>query len=437
MLKHVYRNMKDVNSVSRIGVIGGGPAGLSIAYMLKDQGFQNVTVFEAQEQVGGKSFTVKAGDQLVEMGTCYATFAHHITNKWMQQLNMPMQRLGDVFFEGGDFIQYVRSGSGAPLPVQLLKYLNAKARLEKALKKRPIPRWALDEAAQPIQDWLRARDLGKIECFMHRSTTNIAYGFVDEVSTLQALRWNDLNLIGTGFLKQLKLPVDGWAEFWRRLAQTLDVRLSTPIIRIDRDQNRHRLTTKQGDMHDCDLTICAIPVDEFSELTDVTENECFVRDSVEWNGYATTLFTADNWFTDYRVDAFKNSVLPGAELGQLLSARYDGYDAEIGGHLYLAGQLSGTYSHAELKELLRNGVAERGGAVTNIILQKVWKYHAQYKRDAIRDGLLSRLESMQGERNTWYTGATFSHEVVSHIVNFNANLAKQIKLRNLTTHVSI
>ena len=64
--------------------------------------------------------------------------------------------------------------------------------------------------------------------------------------------------------------------------------------------------------------------------------------------------------------------------------------------------------------------------MTNVILQKLWKYFAQYKPDAIRNGLLTDLREIQGQNSTWYTGAIFSHEAVSHIVNFNDELVRKM-----------
>ncbi len=411
---------------SRIGIIGGGPAGLSLARLLKQRGVNNTVVFEALPQVGGKSFTVFQGDTLVEMGTCYATLSHKVTNGWMKQFDMAMAGLREQRFDGTDFMDYIKSGYGPPLAVQVLRYSLAKARLEKALSRKQPSQATLEEAAAPIGTWLRARKLGKIEHLMHRSTTNIAYGFIDEMPTVQALRWNDMKLILTGLFKQLKMPVDGWAEFWTRVAADLDVRLNTKVTSIDRSGSDILVETQNGETHHFDQIVCAIPIDELANLTTPSENESIVSDSIIWNGYTTTLFAAENWFTDVNTESYKESVLPGAKLGQLLSARRDGYEPDLGGDLYLSGQLSGEYSSAELRELLRNDIADKGAKVTNIILQKMWKYHAEYKPEAIRSGLMARLEAMQGEQNTWYTGATFSHEAVSHIVNYNQKLARRM-----------
>jgi hypothetical protein len=79
-----------------------------------------------------------------------------------------------------------------------------------------------------------------------------------------------------------------------------------------------------------------------------------------------------------------------------------------------------------MKELLQKDMQDRGVTVTNIIYQKAWKYHAEYRPEAIRSGLLPRLEAMQGQNQTWYTGATFSHESINHIVNFNEKLAARM-----------
>lgn len=394
--------------------------------MLKETGDYEPVVFESLGQVGGKSFTFYHGQNVVEMGTCYATFSHKITNRWMRNLHMPMSGLGDQRFDHDDFMKFVKSGYGPALPFQVMTYWKEKLRLENALSAENPSQAALEEAATPIQDWLRERNLGKIEKFMLRSTTNIAYGFIDETPTVQALRWNDMKLILTGLFKQLKMPVEGWAEFWRRVALDLDVRLNSRVTGVERTPEKTIIRTEPGDAHEFDLIVCAIPVDEFIKLAEPTALEEKIANSVIWNGYTTTLVAVEDWFTDVHVEAYRESVVPGAARGQLLSARHDGFEEDLGGHLYLTGQLSGDYNSEELAELLRNDVAKHGGRVTNIVLQKHWKYFAQYDHEAVRNGLITELRDIQGQNRTWYTGAIFSHEAVSHIVNFNAALVRKM-----------
>ncbi|MEM5517618.1 FAD-dependent oxidoreductase [Henriciella sp. AS95] len=411
----------------RVAIIGGGPAGISLAKMLADKDAFQVTVFESENAPGGKSFSVVRGESIVEMGTCYLTRAHRIVTTWMNDADIHLARMNEQSFDGEDFLKYVRRGAGPPLPAQIISFLLGRWHLMRAVQQNPIPQWALEQAAQPVSEWLRARNLHKIERFMYRSLTNLGYGFVDETPTVQAMRWNDLDLILTGLFRQLKMPIEGWSAFWTRLSADLDVRLGHRASRIERTSQSATIHFENGEMFEADHVVCAMPIDDFVALTDSTPMEAEAASAITWNAYTTTLIGMKEKYADSRVEAYSRAVVPGAPYGRLMSARYEGYEPDLGGHLYLTGQLAGSYSDAELEEMLRADIADHGGAVDSFILQRTWKYFARYDSDAIRNGLLTTLKTMQGHRNTWYTGAAFSHEAVSNIVNFNAGLAAKIQ----------
>jgi monoamine oxidase len=50
-----------------IVVVGAGLAGLTTAYRLQEKG-ANVHVYEARNRVGGRIFTAKIGNDIVELG---------------------------------------------------------------------------------------------------------------------------------------------------------------------------------------------------------------------------------------------------------------------------------------------------------------------------------------------------------------------------------
>ena len=49
--------MKDINE--KICIIGGGPAGISAAMYLQKKGYQNYTIYEKLNKIGGKSYSPK------------------------------------------------------------------------------------------------------------------------------------------------------------------------------------------------------------------------------------------------------------------------------------------------------------------------------------------------------------------------------------------
>ena len=47
------------NKYSKIGIVGAGPAGVHMAYMLKKKGFDNIIIVEKSNRIGGKSKTMR------------------------------------------------------------------------------------------------------------------------------------------------------------------------------------------------------------------------------------------------------------------------------------------------------------------------------------------------------------------------------------------
>lgn len=413
-----------------IAIVGGGPSGLSLARLLLDRGLTSTTVFEAQPRVGGKSWTLFDRGATAEMGTCYTTLSHGIVKKWMREKGMHLRRNGKVLFDGKDFMKYVNQGAGPPFAVQAMRYFRDGADLRRRLAKTPHSKETTEEAAMSILDWLRERNLPKVELFLHRIITIMGYGFLDETPAVQAHRWCDITLFLSGALNQLHMPVEGWSTLWARLAEDLNVRTGCPVETIERTPNGVWITSPQG-RERFDEVICAMPLDEFARLTDTVPDEDFVNDSVEWQGYTTSLIASDNWFKHWHVEGYSDTVKPGASLGKLVGARLETHEPELGGDLYVTGQLSRGLSPDELKEIALADLDAAGVSVTNFVLQKCWKYFAQYKLEAVRNGLLDVMRDMQGRNRTWYTGSTFSFEAVSHIVNFNVGLADEINSKGL------
>ncbi len=409
------------SKLTRIGILGGGPAGLSMAKLLSEHKGVEPVVIELADRIGGKSDTITEAGLVGELGTCYATLGHKQTNRWMKQLKIDKYQIGEQRFDGGDFIDYVKRGSGWPLLLQVARYQFLRLRLLKILNNGRATPAQNREAAMPIKDWLDQRGLNKVERFMHRAISSMGYGYVDTTPTVQALRWCDWDLMITGVFNQLYGPKIGWYEFWCRLSEAFDVQVNVRTESITRDAQGVTLHTNDGARR-FDYLVTTIAPDEFTALVEPSDEETLVADAMEWMGYSSALVNVRNWFTGWQTEGYSDSILSADRASKMVAVRYEGNFPDLGGDIYFIGHGFDGFSQDEVGEILTAQLAEKGAELVSIIRHRNWKYFPRYRREALENGLLATMHDMQGVNRTFYTGAAYSHEAVSTITRFNQRL---------------
>lgn len=404
-------------------MLGGGPAGLTMAKMLRDRGLRDVTVLEASGKVGGKCLSSEIGNHVVEFGTCYAIWSHKYILKQMKSLGIRRNYLRAQRIDDRELLDYIKDGDGPPFLFQAVKYLWLRRRLMARAETRNDKNNAI--LSQPTETWLKAHKLGKIERMMHRVVTSIGYGYLSRLPLVHALRWVDFDMLLTGLLKFTVMPEGGWQNFWDRFSEGLDVRLHQAAAQIDRHDAGVRVTTASGDEFQADFLINTIPMGQFCELTRPTSAEDTVARSVEWGGYTTSLVSVAAWDHDAPVNAWSETCASDANDGQILFSRFE-CPNEDGRLLFTVGQLSSAYALDELSELALFSAQERGAVDPRLVQQIVWSYMPTYRADSVQEGLIQTMSDMQGEQRTFHSGASFSHEAVSTISNFNRRLIEQV-----------
>lgn len=408
-----------------VGIIGAGPAGLSSARMIEETGQARAVIFERADRVGGKSWSTPRFGVVHDLGTCYSTLAHGVTNRWMREMGIRQKSIGRQEIDDVPLPKFVSGGRSFSTLAEAARFSQAWRRQTRDFETRMHEPDVRAIAAAPVLEWLERHRLPAIGRFMLRGLTNMGYGYLDTTPTVQALRWCTPTLLASGSLSQIKAPAGGWQAFWEKLSQSLDVRLGQPVTGVARDGRSVQLTTPTG-THRVDALVIAAPLDELAFEQSAAERR--VAEAVRWDTYVTTLAAVTGWFHGDEVVAFGEALTPGAERGALLSARPAGKRPKKrdGVRLYICGQYGGAHSSDGLVERLAADLRARGAHLDHVAVQKVWKYNPVYAADAIRDGLLEAMAAMQGESRTWYTGAAFSFESVSNIVTHNRALAPRI-----------
>lgn len=351
-------------------ILGGGPAGLTMARMLRDRGVKDVTILEASDKVGGKCLSSVIDDHVVEFGTCYAIWSHRYVLKQMKKLGIRRNYLKAQRIDDRELLDYIRAGSGPPFIIQVIKYAWMRWRIMARANKGDADVNAV--LSQTASAWLQSHKLGKIERMMHRVVTSIGYGYLDRVPLVHAMRWVDIDMLITGLIKFTVMPEGGWQHFWDRFADALDVRLEQKATRVKRLEDGVEVLTEDSTAYQADFLINTIPLDEFNALTETTDAEAHVAGAIQWAGYTTTLVSVQAWAHTAPVNAWSDTCANDAKDGQLLFSRYECED-ENDRTLFSVGQSSAAYSPEELTELAVFSAEERGAVDPRVVRQVIWK----------------------------------------------------------------
>ena len=200
-----------------------------------------------------------------------------------------------------------------------------------------------------VNDWLVRLDLPKLDLAMHRILP--AQGYAKEVTIGQTVQWLDFDILISGVLSDMHMPVEGWSGFWNRFSTRSDIRPEARIEHVEPRDNSVILMSGDG-RERFDGLISTIPTDEFAKLTQLLPAEKAVLQGVEWQNYTTTLVASKNWFKGAQVHGFSRACRDPSLRGAMLGARREGAVMEDGAHLYVTGQFSNGLTPPELREIL-------------------------------------------------------------------------------------
>ncbi|XP_073992124.1 spermine oxidase-like [Rhodnius prolixus] len=143
--------MEQKNKEPKIVIIGGGVAGVAAATSLLDRGFEDVTIIEAEDRLGGRIYTVPFGTKHVDIG------AHWIHGEVDNAVYGLVHRM-DLVSSSGDFnnVHFIADdGRSVPADVGMLLFARSGNLLEDEEE--------LNNATGSLEDYLisRCRNMGK------------------------------------------------------------------------------------------------------------------------------------------------------------------------------------------------------------------------------------------------------------------------------------
>jgi monoamine oxidase len=179
-------------------VLGAGIAGLTTAYELAKAGYQ-VTVLEARDRAGGRNWTARRGDRVVDQGgtqTCnfdrgqYMNLGparipqHHVTIDYCRELGVELEVFTNANADAYYYQEDTSSTSFGPLANQPIRHRNAKANyfgyvtelLAKAIDQRALSGELSSDDTERMLEFLRS--YGNLDAALNYNGTSRA-GYVE------------------------------------------------------------------------------------------------------------------------------------------------------------------------------------------------------------------------------------------------------------------
>ena len=87
----VLKHQSSIRDDRRIIIVGGGFAGITMAWLLERRGFQNISILESENRIGGKIYSYTQNNIPHELGACYTQPAYHSVHELLNIFNLRNQ----------------------------------------------------------------------------------------------------------------------------------------------------------------------------------------------------------------------------------------------------------------------------------------------------------------------------------------------------------
>ena len=405
----------------KVAVVGGGASGITAAHELSRRGHA-VTVFEAEDRVGGKVASYEHHDHVFELGAIAANGDYTTVLELARRAGVTFTRCLQTlsFLDGGrtyDPRGFWQARYGKGETAAALARLELLTRRYRGLHHTNVD--APPELHQSFASYVALHHLEPLSGMFQGAIVGCGYGYYEEVPALYlvkllrmmvqtALRVGPFDAKASGLL----VVPHGFATLWQALASGLDVRLGRPVTRVLRHATAGGTrveVTAGGETESFDRLVIACPLDGALLFLDATDEEAALFGKIRHYRYHVTVFRGESLPRGDALFLMANTV--PSTIGHLVAVHNKYPEA----NLWTAYQLAPWHVRDdEVQGWLAADVATLGGTVTHTLVEKRWTYFPHVSSEELARGFYGRLHALQGLRGTYLTGAVLNFETVEH-----------------------
>ncbi|KAL5566579.1 hypothetical protein UlMin_029743 [Ulmus minor] len=423
-----------------IGIVGGGPSGISAAYALARLGYRNVTLLEKYHSVGGMCESVEIKGKVYDLGgqvlaANSAPVIFHLAKETGSELEeMDSHKLALIDGSTGEF-QDIKVADDYISVVSLTLELQDKAKNSGRIGVHAVSEFASDLTPQYFDD----RGLKSVPKSVAYGYTASGYGFVQDMPYAYIHEFTRTSMAGK--IRRFK---DGYTSLWRKVSESLpiEVHCNTEVLAVRRNSDGVRVNVKDsnGELKLMDFnkiifsgsfplkigrtyrSPTSSSTETETEVIDMGDLEKELFSKVQTIDYYTTVLKIKGldhipvgfyYFGEYMEDP--------ATIGYPVAMQRFYADTDI--FLFWSYGNSFDIMGPTVTELAVNTVNNMGGEVEDVVLQRRFKYFPHVGSQDIKEGFYEKLESeLQGSRNTYYVGGLMAFELTERNSSYSMAL---------------
>lgn len=407
-----------MNRDTRIGIIGGGLAGLSAGHFLRRAGYTRLTVLEQAAQPGGKCDTLQHGRLDCELGAAIVGPGYPVVRQLVRETGLtlrPLASWGECGLRDVENNRPVQFTLGRKIHLLELLTRFLLLRLRHPAIARPGFAGADPALAEPFGPWLERHGLGELRPAFAPFQTGYGYGYDDEVPAAYGLKffaplWALPSLLGRG----LSVVDEGYQALAAALARPLDFRGYSEVERIEPGREV-RVRVRGGDELLFDRVILACAPTRLASL--VRGDPELAADLGLVRHYHYHTFAAP-------VTGLAGSVLflPAHFRRETGAGRLGfAYTRRPGGLTVLNVLAPTDMAAGEILARVRKDVARLGGQMGEVVTHRLWQY---FPHPGPSDfvGFHDRLEARQGRGGLYVAGELMTFPSTETVCQYSRHL---------------
>ncbi|KAK9072573.1 hypothetical protein SSX86_009008 [Deinandra increscens subsp. villosa] len=414
---------------TRIGIIGGGPSGLSAAYALCKLGYSSVTVLEKHHSVGGMCESVDIEGRIYDLGgqvlaTNSAPTIFHLANQiGAETEELDAHKFATIDSSTGNFDDTKLIDDYVSV-ISLTLKLQDEATATGRIGVHAIS----DIASDPTPSFLQSNGLQSVPKSVAYGFTASGYGFVQDMPYAYVHEFTRTSMAG-----KVRRFRGGYTSVWERIRKQLPVEVccDTRVVRVKRDVDGIRVEVKIGESQnqvmefDKLIVSGSFPVNGGKTYrSPLGTTEEFVNDAMDLSDAEKQIFskveTIDYYTTVLKIDKLDHIPVGFYYFGEFMDdpktignpVAMQRFYPDTNMFLFWSYGNSVDIVGEHVIQLAVDAVTRMGGEVKKVILQRRFKYFPHVNSQEMKDGFYEKVENqLQGQKNTFYVGGLMAFEL--------------------------